>query len=952
MSVKVCFKISYYTQFGQSVALITNSGSEGWNEKDFKRLECKSDEGTWELRTELPYEETTEYKYLIVDDEGTIHRRESESVGGEISYVRKFTPRKMGAKELKDEELIEVWDMWTDGLAGAPFVYASAALHTILKPVAVSPSDIPENHVLLRFDFIYLPPLQSFQTLYISGSNEYFGSWDPKRARPITGRLCPSPRPAFILSRDQFPFEYRIFVTDEKGTVYFKDEQENGVVQKVDPKKEEAQKKAAEKSSTECLRGSILEHIIHAPENPKLIGADLEKETKVLSIQIFPEFDFEWRGAGVSIPVTALRSENGLGVGEFPDLKLLADWAKNCGMHVIQILPVNDSRRDGSFGDAFPYSAMSIWALHPMYVNLNSLEPEEKVLKEIESNKKKLNEGTLKYKEVMSLKMKLLREIFDSKKKLINTPEFEAFVKDNRDWLESHALYYYLRDKFGTPDHRSWPEHSKISEEEVKKLTASDVDYYEELQFSYWVQYHLHCQLTDASLYAKSKGVILKGDLPFGVSSDSVEVWVRPQIFLKNMHIGCPPDDFSDDGQNWGFPSFNQEELKKDDYAWLRNRLNSFKKYFKAFRIDHAVGFFRFWEIPTPNSKAFFGRFNPVIPLTKKQLEEAGVQDWDRLLKPYVREHHFEKNFPGDDHEAIKKQFFDENPPGFFQFKSEFENEMNIRDALPIDPKMSPEESSKIEKRIGGLVHLIANVILLPLPKPDEFTPRLHLSRVDSFNDYEEGPVKEFLLDQDSRNDEINYDLWKDCGMGKFRAMQRASDMLICSEDLGTIPSCCRPVLEERTILEMIIQRSPKSKNTFDKTEEFPWLAVCTPSVHDTSCLREWWEEDYEKTKIYWHENLHRDDDPPKFCEPWIVEEIISMHFKSRSLLSIICIQDLFALTSDLRVKDPKDERINKPGESSDNLFVYRIPFTLEKLLEHKDLPKKIKGMLVDAARG
>ena len=296
-----------------------------------------------------------------------------------------------------------------------------------------------------------------------------------------------------------------------------------------------------------------------------------------------------FRGAGTAIPVFSLRTESDFGIGEFKDLRPLVDWAAATGQCIIQLLPVNDTTRKGEWKDSYPYSPISSFALHPLYINLQALGIRETVaFKKEQAELNALEE--LDYPRVSQAKMKYIRKAFKTRgARDMDTPGFKKFVLENEYWLEEYAQFCAKRDSL-------------------------EPEYYR------WMQWHLDKQFAAEVKYARGRGVSLKGDLPIGVSSDSAEAYWHPELFNLDSTAGAPPDYFSKDGQNWGFPTYNWEEMAKDDFAWWKARLRKMSQYFDAFRIDHILGFFRIWEIPAGIRSGLAGHFNPALPYSPEEI--------------------------------------------------------------------------------------------------------------------------------------------------------------------------------------------------------------------------------------------------------------------------------------------------------------------------------------------
>ncbi|MBQ0044136.1 MAG: 4-alpha-glucanotransferase [Bacteroidales bacterium] len=336
-----------------------------------------------------------------------------------------------------------------------------------------------------------------------------------------------------------------------------------------------------------------------------------------------------WKGAGTAIPVFSLRSSSDFGVGEFYDLKLMIDWAAMTGQCFLQLLPINDTTMTGTIDDSYPYNANSTFALHPQFINLPAagvvVDEEYKALRNELNSFVKDGRPETDYVRVNREKRRLLRIAYNAgKASLTRTKEYRNFVRANSKWLLPYAAFCTLRDLNGTPDFSQWGEFAVYDEKKVEAFCASHKD---EVGFNCFLQFHLDRQLREVRNYAHSKGVSLKGDLPIGISRTSVDAWQFPRLFNMDSQAGAPPDDFSADGQNWGFPTYNWAEMAKDGYTWWKARLRKMSEYFDATRIDHILGFFRIWEIPMPVKSGLEGHFSPALPYSKDELCAWGYGD-------------------------------------------------------------------------------------------------------------------------------------------------------------------------------------------------------------------------------------------------------------------------------------------------------------------------------------
>ena len=344
--------------------------------------------------------------------------------------------------------------------------------------------------------------------------------------------------------------------------------------------------------------------------------------TKIVLADLQPRFPtLPWRGAGVAIPVFALRTEDSFGVGEFNDIKKMVDWAVKTGQSIIQLLPINDTTMTRTWMDSYPYNASSSFALHPQFIHL----PAAGVRKDAAYKAKKAEleaEAKVDYEKVNNYKDQYLRKVYASKgKEALESEPFKKFMEANAEWLVPYAAFNVLRDVTGTPDFHEWKEYATYSK---SKIDAFVKEHASETGFYCWEQYLLDAQLKDAVQYAHVHGVALKGDLPIGVSRTSVDAWQHPELFHLDSQAGAPPDAFSADGQNWGFPTYNWEKMAQDGYAWWKARMGKMSAYFDAFRIDHILGFFRIWEIPSQYKSGLMGHFSPAMPYPEDELKARG----------------------------------------------------------------------------------------------------------------------------------------------------------------------------------------------------------------------------------------------------------------------------------------------------------------------------------------
>ncbi len=655
--------------------------------------------------------------------------------------------------------------------------------------------------------------------------------------------------------------------------------------------------------------------------------------------------NINWKAAGVAIPVFSLRSKKSFGTGEFTDLKLLVDWAKKTGLKMIQLLPVNDTTATGTWKDSYPYSAISAFALHPLLLNLETVagKANDAVIKALAAKQKQLNElDELDYEEVMRIKIGATRELFAFHKKTFrNDPQYITFFELNRHWLEPYAAFAYLRDKFKTAEFNTWKTNAVYDESEIQQLVSPLQKHYDEIALHYFTQYHLHLQLKDATEYAHKNGVIIKGDIPIGICRSSADAWVEPGLYHMDEQAGAPPDAFTAKGQNWGFPTYNWEAMQKDNFTWWRKRFEQMSNYFDAFRIDHILGFFRIWSIPSNAVEGILGRFIPAIPVSINELFAKNITfERHRYVEPYITDSILIGLF-GEKKEAVKKYFFNG-----LTLKEKFNTQRKIEAHFKTDQGFD----NKVKQ---GLYDLITNVILFEVEGSDgqEFHFRISMEDTSSFKNLDKHSQKELSELY------INYfynrqdDLWKKEAMKKLPGLKSNTAMLVCGEDLGMVPHCVPEVMEQLGILSLEIQRMPKKTGTeFFHPKDAPYLSVVSPSTHDMSTIRAWWEEDSFKTKHFYNNLMGQKGEPPFYCEPWISKEIILQHLYSPAMWSVFQLQDLMGMSATVRRENPAEERINNPAEP-EHYWNYRMHINLEDLLQEEAFTKELKTYIVESGR-
>lgn len=654
--------------------------------------------------------------------------------------------------------------------------------------------------------------------------------------------------------------------------------------------------------------------------------------------------------AGTQVPVFSLRTRKSAGIGDFGDLKTMIDFVASTGQKVLQLLPINDTTITHTWTDSYPYSCISVFAIHPQYADLHAL-PELKDAKaraEAEKTRAELNAlDKIDYEKVNDFKINYLRQIFNQEgEKMMKTAEYKAFFLDTELWLVPYAQYSYLRDKNGTADFNQWPDHQVWDEAERKALADPTTAAYKNVAFFYFVQFVLDRQMQEAHEHAKAKGVILKGDIPIGVNRNGCDVWTEPKYFNLNGQAGAPPDDFSANGQNWGFPTYNWFEMLKDGCQWWNRRFKNMARYFDAYRIDHVLGFFRIWEIPVHSVHGLLGQFAPALAMSREEIESYGLHfQEDRFTRPFITDWVLDRMF----HERageVKEKYLDRLDDERYQMKPEVDTQRKV-EALFADATDEKELWLR-----DGLYALISDVLFVR----DHTNPGVFHPRISAQLDF----IYESLYDNDKAafnrlyNDYFyrrNNQFWYQEAMKKLPKLVQATRMLVCAEDLGMVPDCVPWVMDELKILSLELQSMPKDPSVkFGHLSRNPYRSVCTISSHDMPTLRMWWDENIQRTQEYYNTMLYRQGSAPHPLPGWLASDIISRHLTSPSMLCILSIQDWLATDEALRLPDADAERINIPANPK-HYWRYRMHLNIEDLAADKRFVQNITEMISQSGR-
>ena len=654
--------------------------------------------------------------------------------------------------------------------------------------------------------------------------------------------------------------------------------------------------------------------------------------------------------AGTQVPVFSLRSKDSFGVGDFGDLKKMIDLIAKTHQRVLQILPINDTTITHTWTDSYPYSCISIFAFHPQYTDLTQLPPiaDETKRKKFEALRQELNAlPQIDYERVNNAKTEYLHIIFDQEgKNMLASAKFKAFFKETKQWLVPYAEYCYLRDANGTADFSKWPDHNQWDESERKELSSPRSKAYKAVSFYYFEQYILNTQLEEVHNYAREKGVILKGDIPIGVNRYGCDVWTEPRYFNLNGQAGAPPDAFSTNGQNWGFPTYNWDEMLKDGCLWWIRRFQNMAKFFDAYRIDHVLGFFRIWSIPVDCVHALTGQFAPSLGMTRDEIESYGLHfQEDLFTRPFISRWIVNRVF-GKHADHVIDKFLIHSHDDIYELKTEYDTERKIEAAFA--GKTSDDD---IWVR-DGLYSLCSNVLFVrDNNDSNKFHPRITAQlnlMYEALYDSDKAKFNALYNDYYYRR---NNNFWYSEAMKKLPILVQATRMLVCAEDLGMVPDCVAWVMEQLRILSLELQSMPKDPTVkFGHLSRNPYRSVCTLSTHDMPTLRQWWDEDWDRTQEFYSTMLYRGGAAPHPLPGWLARDIVSRQLTSPSMLCILSLQDWFAIDEKLRLPDANAERINIPANPK-HYWRYRMHVSIEELMANKEYNDNIKELIDECGR-
>ena len=652
------------------------------------------------------------------------------------------------------------------------------------------------------------------------------------------------------------------------------------------------------------------------------------------------------------MPVSFLRSSDSPGIGDFAAFRAYIELAARRGETIVQILPLVDSGPD----HLWPYSSVSSFALNPVYICIqwlmdafksslsksafSDIQPHLDVL--IKSEKFEL----VDYSEVRVQKMAILRRVFQEVKPDV-VADLVAFSGEF-DWVPGYVMYCVIARLEGTFDWRAWP--SDLAQAEKKTMQNIAEAYSEDLFFHIFCQWIAFNQVENVHAFAKELGVLIKGDIPILVDATSCDVWACPHYFLTEYGAGAPPDMFTTGGQEWGSPPLNVQNPQAIDY--FISRFAFAQNYMDMVRVDHILGLFRLmiWN-PRAGTIANEGFFYPqrlgatILSLTRQELRNIDIHP-DR----YIYQEGIVTDIPNLDNTAEKligigfaKKIKDQDKVAWI-------SDERLKDVFEIEPV----DLNKYDSNLDVNEDYIHAVCCEAGWAEDEIKPVLrerrrlqnmlgcYLGKKDLFFFTFYGKETWQYLNLDSYQKEAldtllaiklvqKREMWRDHGTDILTKLAKQTSLVLCGEDLGLVDPYIPDVLKELGILGLsVIRWEPQFQ-----PEAQRMLAVLTTSTHDTSTLRQWWEDSSTEPEIkaqFWEIFAgYTDKEVPPHLSDVDLQSILLKLYETSSLVAIIPFWEIL----EAFYKEP-EKRINIPGMGGKVNWLSRMENPLDVYLTAK----------------
>lgn len=897
--MKLFFYLQYDTVFGQDLRLniMGETTAKGDRASENTVYAMTTVDGKmWQCEIELEKAPKSINYFYSIDKWGKEERKEWQTV------THRLDMNVPNASEYK------IYNRWTD-IPYDSFLYSSAFTDCVNRRHHEAVPTIKYEKTLRLI--VRAPQLRKGERLYVTGESSCLGNWHADRALKMVEH-----------NYNEWMVDMNVDAFDEAETEL---------------------KFIATTDNGDVLWETGYNRTLAIPEM-----ANGEVRVEEMDQAFFEICDRKL--AGTLIPVFSLRTRGSFGVGDFGDLKMMIDWVAETHQKVLQVLPINDTTSTHTWTDSYPYSCISIFAIHPQFADLRQLPAvaDKEKAAAFETLREELNQlPQIDYERVNNAKIEYLRVIFEQEGgEVLKSAGFKAFLKESAHWLVPYAQYCHLRDTYGNVDFNTWKGHEVWHEKDRETLLNARTKEYKEVAFYYYVQYVLHVQMRAAHEYAMARGVILKGDIPIGVNRKGCDVWHEPHYFNLNLQAGAPPDSFSVNGQNWGFPTYNWARMLEDGCQWWLRRFQNMSKYFDAYRIDHVLGFFRIWATPTTCVHALQGQFSPSLAMTREEIESYGLHFQEKLFTtPFIARWVVDRVF-GPHADAVVEKYLNHEHDDIFSLKPEYDTERKIEAAF-----VGKDGADDVWVR-DGLYALASDVLFVrDINDSNKFHPRITAQLNFMYEALVDSDKEKFNRLYNNYYYRRNNNFWYNEAMKKLPVLVQATRMLVCAEDLGMVPDCVAWVMNELRILSLELQQMPKDPSVrFGELWKNPYRSVCTLSTHDMPTLRQWWDEDMERTQDYYNSQLYRSGAAPHPLPGWLAKEIVVNQLACPSMLYVLLLQDWFAIDEKLRFADANAERINIPANPR-HYWRYRMHLNIEDLIANKEYNDNIKELIRQTGR-
>lgn len=671
--------------------------------------------------------------------------------------------------------------------------------------------------------------------------------------------------------------------------------------------------------------------------------------------------------AGSVAPLSFLRTESSLGIGNFADLKTYILLAVQRGETLVQLLPINDS---GSHY-LWPYSAISSFAVNPVYLSIPdimeqyqaqlSTQAQQQISELIQVAKQEESNAFINYKNVREKIFKILHLVFREIYAHVQT-ECNSF-KNQYPWVWDFALFSVISDQNHGAAWYEWSDKDlrEYQEETLQKFydqNRFDVDFY-----IFYQKIALQ-QLQNIREFANQNHVFIKGDIPILVARNSADVWGKRELFLLDYAAGAPPDMFTSGGQEWGSPPLNLDH--PDAIAYFLTRFQFAQTYMDMVRIDHVLGIFRLmiWNINKGNI-ATQGFFYPQrdshqsTAISREEWYQIGINPDHYLTKTgMITDVSHLGNLSEKCVEwGLAKWIRNRNQIAWINQKETPHNTINVEDwHLYQDNLTDNEDRLRQFFQKNGLTsdeiimilqerRRLQNMLISYMDDPNQFCMSVYGRETWHYlnlNEEQKNQLHRLLKEKES----LQYSFWEIHGKNILKKLQNETTLFLCAEDLGLIDPYVSRVLAELGIPGINIIRWSSS---FQK-EEQRRLAILTLSTHDTSTFNQWWQEpstDRETQKRFLNQYLGQETEyiPQNLSK----EQLQTIFLKLYEASSLVVIQPFWEILSVFYSESEK--RINTPGFGETENWCNRMEQKLEMYIEEKNISDRFRKAIASTGR-